>query len=112
MHSLTILGRRNESAEQQKTCGPGSRAMSGDQSVEERVRPRTERNRQRFDVRILGESCVGLLVEQLRETYRRNDSEIHAGVLVGKEVHQNGAGPMNNSVMIALKIGQYNETCR
>lgn len=59
-----------------------------------------------------GKSCVSLPVEHIRETYRKNDSEIHAGVLVGEEVHQNGAGPMNNSVMIALKIGQYNETCR
>lgn len=92
-------------------------AMSGDQRVEEQMWPHMERNRQRFDVHILGKSCVRLLLKYTRETYRKKqkrwkDSDISAGLLVRKEPHQIGASPMNNSGMIALKIGQYTKTCR
>lgn len=54
------------------------------------------------------------LAKHIRETYRKkpgDDSEIYAVVLVGRKCIK-GAGAMNNSVMIALKIGQYNEICR
>lgn len=113
---LTILGRKNESYYHQRACsGRKICAMSGDQRFEEQIWPHMKRNRQRFDVHILGKSCVSLLVKCIRETYGKkqwNDSDISAGLLMGKETHQSGAGPMNNSGMIALKIGQYNKTCR
>lgn len=89
--------------------------MSGDQKVEEQIWPHVKRNRQRLDVHILVKSYVGLLEKYVRETYRREqwkNSDISAGLLAGKKRHQCGAGPMNNSGMIALKIGQYNKTCR
>lgn len=58
-----------------------------------------KRNRHRFDVHVLGQSCVSLVAKHIRETYRKkqwNNSDISAGLLVGKETHQSGAGPMNN----------------
>lgn len=63
-------------------------AMSGDQRVEEQIWPHMKRNRQRFDVHILGKGCVSLLAKYIRETHKKkqlNDSNISAGLLVEKK---------------------------
>lgn len=92
-------------------------AMSGDQRVEEQIWPHMKRNRQRFDVHILGKSCVSLLAKYIRETHKKKKAvkrqQYQRWTSGGEEnAVGSGAGLMNNSGMIALKIGQYNKTCR